>query len=66
MFKRSFPRGVRSISETVERLLAELKSADRRLQADEGFDALLDKEEVAGIIEQVREFLKAAEEFLGS
>jgi hypothetical protein len=36
----------------------------RTLQADYGFDAVLGREEVAGMIEQAREFLKEAERLL--
>jgi len=42
-----------------------LDAFDRRLQADYGFDAVLGMEEVAGMIEQAREFLNEAESFLG-
>ena len=42
-----------------------LDAFDRRLQADYGFDAVLGREEVAGMIEQACEFLKEAESFLG-
>jgi uncharacterized protein (UPF0332 family) len=41
-----------------------LDAFDRRLQADYGFDIILRAEEVAGMIEQAREFLIEAEKFL--
>jgi uncharacterized protein (UPF0332 family) len=42
-----------------------LDAFDRRLQADYGFEAVLGTEEVTTMIEQAREFLEAAEKFLG-
>jgi uncharacterized protein (UPF0332 family) len=42
-----------------------LDAFDRRLQADYGFDAVLDTEEVTRMVQQAREFLREAEKFLG-
>ena len=42
-----------------------LDAFDRRLQADYGFEAVLEREEVTATIEQAREFVEAAEKLLG-
>ncbi len=41
-----------------------LDAFDRRLQADYSFDAVVNRDEVVGMIEQAQEFLKEAEKFL--
>lgn len=42
-----------------------LDAFDRRIQADYGLDVTLGREEVAGMVAEAREFLKAAEALLG-
>jgi uncharacterized protein (UPF0332 family) len=42
-----------------------LDAFDRRLQADYAFDAVLDMDDVTGMIEQAREFVEVAEKLLG-
>jgi uncharacterized protein (UPF0332 family) len=42
-----------------------LDAFDRRLQADYGFNAVLDLDEVTRMIEQAREFIEVAEKLLG-